>query len=331
MTRALVTGIGGFVGSHLADFLLARGYDVFGTILRGESLRNIEQVSDRIEVFECDLRDSLGLEQVLERTCPEEIYHLAAVSHVPTSFSRPRLTFQVNIIGTLNLLEAVREQRLRPRILCAGSASEYGVVPSDTLPITEEVRLCPVDPYGVSKAGANLLAYQYFRAHGMHILRTRSFNLIGPRQSPDFAVSSFARQIAVAENCDSSRLLRVGDLAPERDLTDVRDAVAAYWMLVQEGEPGEVYNVCSGQGFTMADVLDRLVGQSRVDVTVVSDTAKMRTTEIPTLVGDNTKLRHQTGWMPKFVLDETLSSILEYWREEIRRSSLTQDKGNLRA
>ncbi|MCD6524991.1 MAG: GDP-mannose 4,6-dehydratase [Thermococcus sp.] len=321
--QAFITGIAGFAGSYLAEFLLARGYRVSGTILDRDKLSNIRHIAHSLQLYECDIRDAGRLLGVMSRAHADEIYHLAALVHIPTAHANPRLTLEVNVLGTLNLLEAVRECCPRSRVLCVGSAGEYGQIQEGGLPISEAAPVRPVDPYGVSKASAGMLAYQYYKSFGMSIVQARAFNHIGPRQSPDFAIPSFAKQIAEIEVGISPPKISVGDLSAKRDFTDVRDVVNAYWRLVQRGVPGEVYNICSGRAVAIREVLERLLAMSPADVEIVKDSALLRPSDIPILVGDCSRLTAATGWAPRIPLEQTLKDVLEYWRLEVgqRKSS----------
>lgn len=314
MTTALITGIKGFAGSHLAELLLAKGDRLAGMDCGLDDAPNLRHVREHLALFEGDLRDPARVAEVVALTKPDEIYHLAAIAHVPTSYRDVRLTLDVNLYGTLNLLEAVKSTSRNIKILYVGSASEYGVVKKTQIPISEDVPLAPVDPYGVSKAGADMLAYQHHRSFGLDIVRVRPFNHIGPRQSPDYVVSSFAKQIAEIEKDLKEPVITVGDLEAKRDFTDVRDMVLAYWLAIRKGKAGEVYNICSEKAFSIRELLDRLLAMSSGRITVRQDPETLRFSDVALLLGDSTKFRRQMGWRPDIPLTSTLHETLEYWR-----------------
>ncbi len=312
--RVLITGIAGFAGSHLAELLLNDGEEVFGTLLPGESTRNLETVRPQPELVPCDLRDAKAAEQLMARVRPEETYHLAALTFIPDSMVDPRLTFDTNLYGTLNLLEAAKKLSSRPRILFVGSADEYGRVRKDELPIKEQNPLRPANPYSVSKVGASMLAYQYGLSEGMHVVRVRPFNHTGPRQSPQFVCSDFARQIVEAERGRRPPEIRVGNLRPKRDFTDVRDVVRAYREVLRRGEPCEVYNICSGKAVGVGEILDELLALSGNRLMIVESSERTRASDVEEIRGDFGKLESATGWRPTMPLRKTLEDLIGYWR-----------------
>ena len=317
--RVLITGITGFAGSHLADYLLDRvdGVKVFGTTRWRSPTVNIDHIRDRIELVETDLRDASNVEELVRNFKPERIFHLAAQSYVVTSWKAPTETITTNIIGTVNIFEAVRRAGINPRILVACSSEEYGYVEPDEVPITEDNPLRPLSPYGVSKVGQDLLAYQYFKSFGLDAVRTRAFNHTGPRRGRVFVCSDFAIQVVEIAKKLRPPEVTVGNLDAVRDFTDVRDTVRAYWLALEKGKKGEVYNISSGTGYSIGEILDKLIAISGVDVKVVQDAARLRPSDVPLLIGDNSKFRADTGWEPEISFDKTLSDILDYWRERI--------------
>jgi len=238
--RSLITGLTGFVGSHLAEYLLEDEAEVFGTARWRSDTSNIEHLEGRIGLVECDIRDSASIKQVILDVRPDEIYHLAAQSFVPTSWRAPSETLETNIVGQVHLLEAVRELGTNPRIQIAGSSEEYGMVRENELPIKETNSLRPLSPYAVSKVGQDLLGYQYFMSYGLNIIRTRAFNHTGPRRGSVFVTSNFAKQIADIERGRREPVIRVGNLDAKRDFSDVRDIVRGYVLAARQGEPSEV-------------------------------------------------------------------------------------------
>ena len=322
--RALITGITGFAGSHLADYLLADHPDVevYG-IYRWRSRRdNIEHLDERLTLLEADLRDYTSLHHLLNEVRPDYIFHLAAQSFVPSSWRAPGETLTTNIAGQTNLFEAVRALDLDPTIQIACSSEEYGLVLPDEVPIRETNPLRPLSPYAVSKIGQDFLGYQYFQSYGLKVLRTRGFNHTGPRRGSVFVASNFSRQVAAIEAGIQDPVIRVGNLDAVRDFTDVRDMVRAYWLAVTRGRPGEVYNICSGTGITMRELLDRIVAMAQVEVTVETDPERLRPSDVETLIGDSSKFRGDTGWEPQIPFDQTLKDLLDYWRERIEKGRM---------
>ena len=317
--RVLITGITGFAGSHLADFLLAEQPEVeIHGLCRWRSRReNIAHLGERIHLIEGDLRDEASLRRVMAEVRPEVIFHLAAQSFVPTSWRAPTETLTTNIAGQSNLFEAVRAEGIDPVIQIAGSSEEYGLVLPDEVPIRESNPLRPLSPYAVSKVAQDMLAYQYFRSYGMKTVRTRGFNHTGPRRGDVFVSSNFAKQIASIEAGLQEPVIRVGNLDAERDFTDVRDMVRAYWLAVTKATPGEVYNLGSGRKITIRALLDLLLSMSEAEVTVEIDPDRLRPSDVEVLLADSSKFRRETGWEPIIPLETTLSDLLDFWRRRV--------------
>jgi GDP-4-dehydro-6-deoxy-D-mannose reductase len=316
--RVLITGVTGFVGSHLADSLVTRPeIEVFGTYRWRSRMENIEHLRGRVTLVECDLRDPGAVRRLLGTVRPDRIFHLAAQSYVPTSWMSPAETLTSNVTCQLNLLEAIRESGLSTRIHVAGSSEEYGLVHKDELPIREENPLRPLSPYAVSKVAQDYLAYQYWMSHRVHTVRTRGFNHTGPRRGDVFVTSNFARQIAEIEKGLREPVVRVGNLEAIRDFTDVRDMVRAYWLALERCEPGEVYNICSGRGYTVRQVLDILLGLASIHVDVQEDPERMRPSDVAVLLGDCTWFQRVTGWKPTIPFEVTLEDLLEHWRKRV--------------
>jgi GDP-4-dehydro-6-deoxy-D-mannose reductase len=314
--RILVTGITGFAGGHLAEALLAQGsHCVVGIARRPLWTDPWSHLAEQVELHEADvcIRDSL--EKIVRLVQPQCIIHLAGYSHVGRSFQEPDKAWLGNLKATRSLYDAVASWGGKPRIVYVGSGLVYGE--SGERACTEDDVLRPDNPYAASKAAADLLSYQYTRTPGLDIVRVRPFNHIGPRQSPQFAVSSFARQLAVIERGQQPPILETGNLQPRRDLTDVRDVVAAYILLMEHGRGGEVYNVGSGQSLSMQAVLERLIALSGVTVEVRQKASLLRAQDASAFRANADKLRRETGWTPRFDLDRTLSDILNYWREQL--------------
>lgn len=314
--KVLITGITGFVGSHLAEFLLnKKDIQIYGIERWRSRTENIEHIKSHLKIVECDIRDASSVRKIVSEIKPDRIFHLAAQSFVPTSWSAPAETLSTNILGELNIFEAVRQEKFNPRIQVAGSSEEYGAVRPEEIPIKENTPLRPLSPYAVSKVGQDFLGYQYFMSYGMHIVRTRGFNHSGPRRGEVFAESNFAKQIAEIEKGLIEPIVYVGNLEAKRDYTDVRDMVKGYWLSLEKGEPGDVYNICSGKAYAMKKVLDILIGLSHKKVKIVKDPARIRPSDVPILQGDNRKFVKKTSWQPEIPLEKTLKDLLDYWRE----------------
>jgi GDP-4-dehydro-6-deoxy-D-mannose reductase len=313
--KALITGISGFAGSHLAEFLIEKGYEVFGTFFDKSTFSNLNGLVNKIKVYRCDIRNYDALKNVIEDVKPDEIYHLAAISFVPTSLKEPKLTFDTNLYGTLNLYQAVIDLEMNPMILFVGSADEYGIVNENDLPIKEECPLNPMNPYSISKTSADFLSFFYFKNYSLNIIRVRPFNHIGPKQSPEFVASDFAKQIAEIEKGLREPIIKVGNLEAKRDFTDVRDMVRGYWLALDKGEPGKVYNICSERAIQIKGLLNHLLELSSRKVEIMKDQKRMRPSDNPILQGDSSKFRRRSGWKPEILLDKTLKDILEYWRK----------------
>jgi GDP-4-dehydro-6-deoxy-D-mannose reductase len=317
--RVLITGITGFAGSHLADYLLANHPDVkvFGLVRWRSRMENILHIQDKIELHEADLKDGASLRNCLADIKPDRIFHLAAQSFVPTSWKCPAETFAINAIGQINLFEALLSLKLSPKIQVAGSSEEYGQVYPNEIPMKETNPLRPLSPYAVSKVAQDLLAYQYFKSYGLRTVRTRGFNHTGPRRGEVFVTSSFAKQIAEIEKKKKEPVIRVGNLEAKRDFSDVRDIARAYWLCLDKGEEGEVYNIGSGIAHSMKEILDDLLSFSRVKVKIEVDPKRLRPSDVPVLLSDSTKFVQLSGWKPEIPLKQTLTDLLNFWRERV--------------
>ena len=315
MRRVLVTGVTGFAGSHLVDYMLTRGdCEIYGTLRWRSRTENIEHVMDRISLIECDLRDAASTRDMLEKVRPDFIFHLAAQSFVPTSWNAPSESLTTNVIGQVNIFEAVRRIGLPCRIQLACSSEEYGMVFPDEVPIKETNPLRPLSPYAVSKVAQDMLGYQYWMSWKVDSVRTRGFNHEGPRRGPVFVASDFAKQIADIEKGLKPPVLNVGNLEAQRDFTDVRDMVKAYWLALEKCEPGEVYNICTGKGWKIKDLLRHLLSLTKAKIEVKEDPARLRPSDVPILLGDNSKFVAVTGWQPTIPFEQTLRDMLDYWR-----------------
>jgi GDP-4-dehydro-6-deoxy-D-mannose reductase len=314
--KALITGITGFVGSHLSEFLLKEGIEVYGIKRWRSKTDNIEHIMDKLHLIEADMRDGHSLVEAFKEAKPDYVFHLAAQSFVPTSWRAPSDTMETNAVGTIHLLEAVRKLNLNPAIQIAGSSEEYGLVHPDEVPIKETNPLRPLSPYGVSKVAADKLGFQYNRSYGMKVVITRSFNHTGPRRGEVFVTSNFAKQIVEIEKGLRNPKIRVGNMDAQRDFSDVRDIVRAYWLAVDKGKYGDCYNLCSGKPRVIKDVLDLLIKSSTAeDIKIEEDPARMRPSDVQILHGDCTKFKERTGWEPEIPFEKTMSDLLDYWRE----------------
>lgn len=314
--KVLITGVTGFVGSHLAEFCLSRGdVEVVGTYRWRSRRENIDHIKD-LKLVECDLLDPASVRDALKAHRPDWIFHLAAQSFVPTSWNAAAQTLTTNVVGQVHLFEAMRAlDLLDSRFLVVGSSEEYGLVLPDEIPIREAQPLRPLSPYAVSKVAQDLLGFQYFRSYGLHAVRTRAFNHGGPRRGEVLLPSDFAKQIAEIEKGRRPPVVEVGNLESVRDFTDVRDVVRAYWLALEKGDPGEVYNIGSGEGTRMGDLLDNLLAMAGVSIEVRQVSEKMRPSDVEILVSDSTKFREKTGWVAQIPLETMLRDTLDYWRE----------------
>ena len=316
--RALVTGAAGFVGGHLIDYLLAEtDLEIIGTVYRRQP--EPPYPSGRVRLERLDLREEAAVAEVLARWRPDYILHLAAQSFVPISWQHPWSTFEQNVQTQINIFKGVLTANLlATRLLVVSSGEVYGVIKPEDLPLDEDTPLQPTSPYGVSKVTQDLLGWQYHRSHGLRTVRVRPFNHIGPRQNEMFVTSSFAKQIAQIELGKSQGQMCHGNLDAERDFTDVRDVVRAYWLILNAGEAGAVYNIGSGRAVSIQTILDIFLQLARVPVAVEPDPHLMRPTEIPRIVCDPSRLQRMTGWEPQIPFTQTLNDILEDWRQRIR-------------
>jgi GDP-4-dehydro-6-deoxy-D-mannose reductase len=317
--RSLITGISGFAGGHLATELLARDAQVAG-LDRGTS-DQLAPLLDRIEFCEADVRDGERLGGLAEAFRPDTIFHLAALTHVAQAWEQRRATLEINVLGTATVLEVAAGLDPKPRVVLASSGQVYGARPADSRPLTEEDATTPQSPYAVSKRCAELLAEQVRLGDGVQTVILRTFNYTGPWQSPSFVCSDFARQIARAETGLQEPVITVGNLDAARDFSDVRDIVRGYLLAAKDGEPGRVYNLCSGEAVPIVAILDHLRAASRVDIRVVEDPERLRRADLRVLLGDASRARRELGWEPRFRLAETLDAVLDFWRQRTAREA----------
>jgi GDP-4-dehydro-6-deoxy-D-mannose reductase len=315
--RALITGIAGFAGSHLAEFLLAKKLEVFGFYLPKHSTRNVDAIKDKLHLIEVDLLKRDSVSKTIAEIKPDYVFHLAAFSSPARSFENPRETLENNIISQLNLLESLNKEKSKAKILIVGSSDEYGDVDKRHLSADEQTPLEPASPYAVSKVAQDFLGLQFFLHQKLNIVRVRPFNHIGPRQSQDFVVSAFASQIAKIEKAGEGEI-KVGNLDSSRDFTDVRDMVQAYFLALEKCSFGEVYNIGTGKPVKISDILEKLISLSKVNVKVIQDKKLFRPVDLLKIYCDPTKFKKATGWLPKRPLLQTLSDTIEYERSRLK-------------
>ena len=346
--RVLITGVTGFVGSHLAEYLLTFGnVEVFGCYRWRSKMENLEDLGlagrlniigenstitsacrlegmlntsccpDKLNIVEADMLDAFSMQCLINGVRPDRIFHLAAQSYVPGSQNAPAATLQTNIIGELNILEAVRQSGLDMRVHIAGSSEEYGRVLPSEVPIKETNPLRPLSPYGVSKVAQEMLALQYHYSHGLHAVVTRGFNHTGPRRGHVFVTSSLSRQVAQIEKGLRPPVILVGDVSSKRDWTDVRDFVRAYWLALDKGQAGQAYNIGSGVLREVGELVGLLLRMSTATIEVRQDESRLRPSDVNLLLSDSSKFRTLTGWEPVIPFEKTIGDLLAYWRARV--------------
>lgn len=308
MKKVLIIGINGFVGAHLSNELLNNGYKCYGVDLFISNFNN-----NNVELFEIDILNKEMVLNLLKEIQPDYIVNLAAVSSVKLSWEMPQKTFEVNVNGTINILESLKDLKLESRVLLIGSSEQYGKI-DYSKPVKEESELNALNPYGISKATQEKIASMYVKAYGLDIMMVRAFNHIGPGQGLGFVVPDFSAQLVEIERGNLNSVINVGNLSAERDFTDVRDIVRGYRFILEKGRKGEIYNIGSGKTISIENILNKLVSNCNIKVDINVDTTKFRTVDTPKIECDNTKLKDQTGWKPVYSIDESLNDIIEYWR-----------------
>ena len=327
MKKALITGITGMVGSHLADFLLEHtDWDIYGFCRWNDDMSNIEHLferinsKDRVSLIYGDLNDYPSLDSAVSEASPDYVFHLAAQSYPQTSFKAPLETLETNILGTAKLLEAIRKSAYNPVIHVCASSEVFGRVPKEYLPINEECTFHPASPYAISKVGTDLIGRYYAEAYNMTIMTTRMFTHTGPRRGDVFAESTFAKQIAMIEAGQLEPVIKVGNLDSLRTWSDVRDAVRAYYMLVtKDPQPGEYYNIGGSFSCTVKEMLNYLIECSTVkDIKVEIEQSRLRPIDADLQVPDTTKFTNHTGWTPEISFNKTMNDLLNYWRLRVQ-------------
>ncbi|MBI2756661.1 MAG: GDP-mannose 4,6-dehydratase [Chloroflexi bacterium] len=343
--RVLITGITGMAGSHLAEYLVDHHpeVEVFGTFRWRSKLDNLDALfnrgklnildegqrvtseasltgllqRDKVTVVDCELQDASAVRGVIRAIRPDRIFHLAAQSFVPTSWTAPAATLTNNSISQVNIFEAIRDAGIDPVIHVAGSSEEYGMVYEDEAPIKETNPLRPLSPYAVSKVTQEMLATQYFQSYGLKTITTRGFNHTGPRRGQVFVTSSFAKQIAQIEAGYQEPVIYVGDLKSRRDWTDVRDMVRGYWMATEHCEPGGVYNIGAGRCYEVGEMLDMLLAHAQQGIRVEPHPTRMRPSDVRLLWANVDRFSAATGWETSIPFETTLRDLLDYWRERV--------------
>jgi GDP-4-dehydro-6-deoxy-D-mannose reductase len=312
--KVFITGASGFVGSYLVKELSSLEYMIYGTCYP-EGPEDCDRTAG--EIYYQDIRDAEGVTALFEKIRPDWVFHLAAISSVRRSWDKRQETFETNLTGTFHLFEAIRKYSPQARILYVSSSDVYGVLAPILKPLSEDDRTEPVNPYAFTKISGELLARFYTRVESLDIVLARPFPHTGPGQSADFVCPDWALQIAQIESGRREPVIRVGNTEIQRDFSDVRDVVRAYVLLMEKGQKGEVYNICSGRAVSLNDVLDLLLSSTSVRIDVKTDPLKLRKTDIPILVGDNQKIKRRTSWEPKIPIDQTLLDLLDYWRASL--------------
>lgn len=306
----MITGASGCIGSALIDLLLENTDCELYAI---ELPRIKPYRPNEVTYFSCDITDSIHVSDIFKEVQPDYVYHLAGQSFFNVGQENPRHTIDVNVLGTMNILEAIRRQGNMPRkVIVTSSASIYGT--SNHLPTNEDAPLKPLGIYASSKGATDLLCYQYYMNYGLPIVTVRPFIILGTRQQVGNAVNSFANQIATIEKNGGKGIIRVGNLDTSRDMTDAIDCVKALWQLSNFGINGEAYNICSGTTRKMKDVLYQLLSLSDADIKIEVDESRLRPSDTPVELGSNHKLNSLTGWQPEIPFINTLERILNYWR-----------------
>lgn len=311
--KALIIGAAGFVGGYLIRELNAAGWEVHATCLPNE------KITEECSVHELDILKKEDIPPILDSIAPDVVYHLAAQSSVALSWKRPQLTAEINVVGSINVLEAVREAAKKDiRLVLIGSGEEYGYIREGACPLSESEPLAPGNIYAATKACQGMLGNIYSRAYKMDIIMVRAFNHSGPAQSNIFVISDFCRQIAEIEKGLKEPVISVGNLSARRDFTDVRDVVRAYRLLGEKGRSGETYNVGRGRAVTIQFILDTALSYAKLPIEVKQDTARMRASDIPIIEPDISHIIADTGWTAQITMEQTIEDTLEYWRKTLK-------------
>jgi GDP-4-dehydro-6-deoxy-D-mannose reductase len=320
MPKVLITGIAGQTGSHLADYLLethASNWEVHGTIRYRSDLTNIKDILDLVALHDCDLRDAHNVEKMIAKIKPDKVFHLAATSFVRSSFDQAAEVINNNVTSQVNVMESLLRHNPHAVMQIACTSEEYGLVKPEETPITENNPIRPLSPYGVSKVAQEKLGYQYNQSYGLKVIITRTFNHCGPRRGDAFVESSFCKQVAMVEAGKQEPVIYHGNLESVRDYTDARDVVEAFWLATEKCPPGEPFNICSGKGITIEQLLDNILSLSNITIQKRPDPDRMRPSDVKLLIGDSSKFRDLTGWEPRIPFKQTMNDLLEAWRKKI--------------
>lgn len=313
MSTYLITGASGFCGRHLVDIIPQERNEIIG--ISRNITEELVSMHPHVTYESLNLMDHSSIYRLLKESTPDYIIHLAGESSVASSWKGPINMLNNNLISQINIFEAIRELELNDtKIVIACSSEEYGLVKESDLPVNENCSFNPLSAYAVSKIAQDMLGYQYYRSYGMNIIRARCFNLVGPGQNTSYALSSFAKQIADIEKGIKENTILVGNLNAIRDYTDVRSAMDAYYQLAKKAKSGDVYNLCSGNGHNLKDLLDYLISLSKCEVKIKLDPLRLRPSDLPVMIGDNTKIKTEVGWEPKIDIHKSLLDLLNYWR-----------------
>ncbi|MDP8214344.1 MAG: GDP-mannose 4,6-dehydratase [Candidatus Euphemobacter frigidus] len=319
MHRALITGIAGFAGSHLAKDLVDHGWTVSGIERHGAVLNNLAFLHDRVRVEECDILSAQDVGYVIRKYQPDVVFHLAGTTFIPTAQNAPQMAFEINVKGSLNILEETQENAPDSRMILVSSAEVYGDAAPEKMPLTENNRPSPVNIYALTKLCAEEITCYYHRVRGLDSVVLRPFNHIGRGQRPSFVTSAFALQIARIEAGQQRPVLEVGNLETARDFTDVRDMVRAYRLAAERCRPATPYNICSGKVYAIKDILDKLLSLTDAEIEIRPDPRRIRKNEIPLFQGDHARFTEATGWEPTCAIEDTLRAILDYWRDHVKK------------
>jgi GDP-mannose 4,6-dehydratase len=316
--RILITGATGFVGSHMVDYILRHTEDkIYATKRWMEDTSNVNHIDDdRFQFVDCDLLDGLSIKRAVEISKPDKVFHFAAQSFPETSFKTPVITLQTNTVGTTHLLESIKESEYNPVIVSVSTSEVYGMPKEDEIPIKETNPIRAANPYSISKVGHDLMSQYYFNAYGMKIITTRMFSHEGSRRGKEFAVSSFAYQIAKGEK-SGDYVVKHGNLDSVRTYSHIDDAIEAYWLCSESDKYGEVYNIGGSETCKVGDALDSMIEKSDKPFVKVLDEERLRPTDITLQIPSTTKFRTDFNWKPKKTMDDIWNDLLNYWRERV--------------
>jgi GDP-4-dehydro-6-deoxy-D-mannose reductase len=314
--KCLITGINGFVGSYLSEYLLKKNIEVYGTVYPANAIENISHLKHKIKLYSCNIINQKEITNIVKDSNPNIIFHLAGQANVPLSWQDPINTFNINVFGTIYLLNAIKEFSPKAKTLMVGSGDEYGHYRGKHL-ANENDPLNPQNPYAITKVCSDLLSWQLGDYYKLHVVRVRAFPHVGPRQAPNFVVSDFCRQIALIEKGKQPPIIKTGNIENKRSFTDVRDMVHAYWLAIKKGIPGEVYNISSEKIYTIREILNDLLKLTSQNIKIEPDPAKFRPHDTGIKDGNSKKFRNLTGWKPEISIKKTLEETLNWWRKQI--------------